>query len=272
MRYMPSLPHRSIEETRAWLFADMSRQGAHHWAITLKNENTPIGYVNFLGETRFPGMGYMIHPDQWGNGYAPEACRAAITFGFDNLGYDRVELWINEANIASQRVATKLGFKLKGSLPQKYSHEKTHHIMLVYGILAQEWQGDVIQRESVRFFNVEPVLMVHDIEATAAFYCDKLGFQIDFMYGDPADHAAVSRGDWTGSVVTIQLSRVAQERNLTPSGYLYVVVDTNLDTLHNQYRDHDVEIISEPTSQPWGMREFAIRDNNGHPLIFATHV
>lgn len=272
MRFMPTLPHQTEADTQAWLSADMSRNGARHWAITKKGDDTPIGYVNFLGETRIPGMGYMIHPDHWGQGYAPEACRAALDYGFAEIGYDRVELWIDENNVASQRVAHKLGFKLRGNISQKYSHETTHHMMLVFGMLAETWRGEVAQHDTARLFHVEPVLMVHDVAASAHFYRDTLGFQIDFMFGEPPDHAAVSRGEWTGKIVTIQLSRVDAEREITPAGYLYIFMDTNLDKLCEQYRERGVEIVSEPTNQPWGMREFAIRDLSGHLLVFATHV
>jgi len=63
MRFMPTLPHQNLEETRAWIEADLSREGAVYWSIRLKNEQKAIGYVNFLGETRYPGMGYMVHPE-----------------------------------------------------------------------------------------------------------------------------------------------------------------------------------------------------------------
>ncbi len=274
MRYMPTPVHTTVEQTVAAFGMDMSREGAIYWAIKLKTSDKLIGYVNFLGETRFPGMGYMVHPDYWGQGYAPEACRAALALGFEELGYDRVELWINEANIASQRVAQKLDFKLKGRIPQRYSHEETYHFMYVYGMLATEWRGEALNEgaKAARFFRVEPVLMVHDVGAAALYYRDKLGFQIDFMFGDPATHAGVSAGEWTGNVVTIQLSQVPPERDLTAASYLYFVIDTQIDVLHASYRSRGVEIVSAPTDQPWGMREFVVRDNSGHTLVFATNI
>jgi len=219
-------------------------------------------------------MGYLIDPNYWGHGYAPEACRAALDYGFAELGYDRVELWINEFNVASQRVAQKLGFQLKGQLKQRYPHEERHHVMLVYGMLASDWQDDAaVSTRSARtsFFHLEPVLMVHDVLAATAFYRDKLGFTVDFVYGEPADHAAVSRGEWSGSMVTIQLTHVAADRPLAHAGYLYIVVDSRLDQLYEQYQANGVTIEREPTSYPWGMREFVVRDIYGHRLIFATH-
>jgi len=184
-----------------------------------------------------------------------------------------VELWINEANTASQRVAQKLGFAIKGRIPQKYAYEEAHHFMLVYGLLAAEWREEPEgQPHRSGLFSVEPVLMVEDVSETAEYYRDRLGFQIDFLFGEPANHAAVSRGDWTGSTVTIQLTRLPEGRRLEPAGYLYIVTDTRLDALCQDYRAHGVEIVSDPQDQPWGMREFTIRDLNGHLLVFATHI
>jgi ribosomal-protein-alanine N-acetyltransferase len=60
-------------------------------------------------------MGYIIRRDFWGQGLTAEACRAALGYGFDVLGLDRVELWIDTTNYASQRVAQKLNFRVKGA-------------------------------------------------------------------------------------------------------------------------------------------------------------
>ncbi|MEM8859762.1 MAG: GNAT family N-acetyltransferase [Chloroflexota bacterium] len=273
MRFMPTPPHQNVDETQKWFEFEMSRSGETYWAIRLQGEDKIIGHVNFLGETRFPGMGYMISPDNWGKGYATEACQAVLAHGFEQLAHDRVELWINEANGASRRVAEKLGFKLKGRIPQKYSHETEYHFMMVYGMLAKDWHNKPVKKSlPARMFGVEPVLMVHDLVKTVEFYRDKLGFKVDFMYGEPANHASVSQGEWTGSTVTIQITQVSKDRELMPSSYLYIFVDTNLTELFKQYRDSGVEIVSEPERQPWGLQEFVVKDLNGHIIIFGRHL
>jgi RimJ/RimL family protein N-acetyltransferase/uncharacterized glyoxalase superfamily protein PhnB len=272
MRFMPTLPHRSLIETEDWLQAEAARPGAHTWTLHLIANQKSIGYLNFLGGTRFPGMGYIIHPEYWGQGYAPEACQTALDYGFTHLGYDRVELWINQSNAASIRVAEKLNFELKNRIPQKYAHETQHHFMLIYGLLATEWFGTSQTKQPTSLFRVEPVLAVSDVAAAATFYRDKLGFQIDFLFGDPPDHAAVSRGDWTGSTVTIQLTLAPKDYEITPAGYLYVYTDTSLDFLCDSFLKNGVQILTKPQDQPWGMREFVVRDLNGHRIVFGTHI
>ncbi|HMQ51257.1 MAG TPA: GNAT family N-acetyltransferase [Anaerolineae bacterium] len=272
MRFMPMPPHESVTETRHHLTVQLRRQGAVAWAICWRDSGELIGQIDYLGETSLPGMGYLIKRELWGQGLAPEACQAALAYGFNQLGFDRVELWINEENVASQRVAQKLNFRLRGQLAQKYAHRSQHHLMLVFGLRAHEWRGETATTEPTRFLHIWPVLMVHNLAETVAFYRDKLGFKVDFTYGDPPEHAGVSRGDWSGGLVSLQLAQVPAEREIRPAGYLYIIVDTTLDHLYETYRANGVEIVAEPESYPWGMREFGIRDLNGHIFRFGTHL
>jgi len=272
-RFMPFPRHADPDFTRHAIAQNLKNPGAIYWSVRLKGEQRVIGQINYLGGTRIPGLGYILHPDYWGQGITVEACRAALDYGFTDLGLDRVELWIDETNTASIRVAQKLGFGPKGRIPHKYAHETRHHYMLVWGMLVAQWHGEQNPEPSIptQFFAVEPVLMVHDIEASAAFYRDKLGFTLDFLYGDPPNHAGVSRGEWTGSIVALQLSQVPPDREITPSSHLHIRVSTDLDELHATYAANGVEVIAPPENKPWGFREFTIKDDNGHILIFGTH-
>ena len=70
----------------------------------------------------------------------------------------------------------------------------------------------------------------------------------------------------------MQLTQVPAEREINPAGYLYIIMSAQLDELCEQYRANGVEIYQEPTSQPWGLREFGIKDLDGHALRFGTHI
>ncbi|MEZ4590843.1 MAG: GNAT family N-acetyltransferase [Chloroflexota bacterium] len=272
MRFMPSLPHADLAATEQEMTQQMQYADSHLWVICLKETDEAIGVVNYLGGTRIPGMGYIIRRAFWGQGIAAEACRAALDYGFAALDLDRVELWIDTTNHASQRVAQKLNFRVKGRIPLKYAHETKEHTMLIYGLWAHEWRGEPEPARETEFYRTEPVLLVHDVAETAAFYRDKLGFQIDFLYGDPPVHAGISRGDWTTSGAIIQLTQVPPERDIVPSAYLYIFVGRAIDDLYEAYKAQGITVRDEPTSYPWGLREFAIEDNNGHILRFGTHV
>lgn len=269
MRFMPEPPHTDLGQTRQRLERDLAAMGRHLWAVRLRDGDAIVGVVGYLAGTRHPGLGYLIHPAHWRNGYAGEAVGAALDHGFDALGFDRIELWIDERNRASRRVAEKLDFTLRSSLRQRYAHRDEAHTMLVYGLLADERRGEPLtSRPNVHA--AQPVLMVHDLAAAIAFYRDTLGFGIDFVTDGPdgPDHAGVSLGDWSGAMAAIQLTRVPAEREIRVSSYLYLLVGHGLDALYERYRDAGVEIAGEPETFPWGMREFGVRDPQGHVLRF----
>lgn len=272
MRFVPSLPHQNLAETEKHVAHELGMAGSANWAICWGDSDEAIGHIHYLGQTRVPGMGYIIKRAYWGQGVVVEAARVLLDYGFDVLGHDRVELWIDETNAASQRVAQKLGFGLRGRLAQRYKHRAYHHIMLVYGLWGYEWRGEVGDVTRPGFFTVDPVLFVHDVAESVAFYCEKLGFGVDFLYGEPPNYAGVSRGDWSGSRVSLHLAQVPEGREVVPSSSLYVRVGGDLDRLYEGYLASGVTIEREPTSYPWGMREFTVLDNMGYKVHFGTEV
>lgn len=96
--------------------SDLS-DGAEQFAITLKNKaGTLVGSIGYgpptaqgksLDETDF---GYWIGMDYWGQGYASEAARAVIAYGFEETGLDAIDTEYLTINPASGKVLGKLGF------------------------------------------------------------------------------------------------------------------------------------------------------------------
>ena len=54
-------------------------------------------------------VGWSITPRRWGEGFAPEAARAAVEWGFERAGLDRIVAFTLLDNLRSQRVMEKLG-------------------------------------------------------------------------------------------------------------------------------------------------------------------
>jgi len=113
-----------------------------------------------------------------------------------------------------------------------------------------------------------PILAVPDVLAAAEYYCDKLGFTIGFLYGDPPTHGGIHRGEWTSEGAHIQLTLTDQPLPEKPPVGFYVFMGEDVDGLFEAYQAAGVQIEREPTDEPWGMREFAIRDCNGYLLRF----
>lgn len=117
------------------------------------------------------------------------------------------------------------------------------------------------------FFGIGPVLPVHDIASSAQFYCDQLGFELDFVMGEPPSHGSVTRG------------RVGIQFTLAPAGFeasqfpgwLYLYIE-NIDALYSVYKERNISITSPLADQVYGMREFEIVDLNGFRLRFGQYL
>jgi RimJ/RimL family protein N-acetyltransferase/uncharacterized glyoxalase superfamily protein PhnB len=268
VRYWDSGPHTHVDQTRDMIEATLRGQGAW-WVICRRDDPaaSAIGLIGFLGNPGAPGIGYILRRDHWRKGFGAEALRAVVTYGFNQLGLDRAELWIHEGNVASQRLAESVGFTRRSRFWAKWDHLPSSHEMLVYGLRASDWPDAPTQPERVAFNRVEPILAVPDVLATAEFYRDKLGFAIEFLWGDPPTHAGVARGEWTFPAARIQLSQGETPR---PAGTLFIFVGPGIEMLFDDYRARGVEIVSPLERKPWGMVEFTVRDLNGYHLRLGT--
>ena len=96
--------------TDIWL-KEYQAHGFARWAIVLKETNTVIGFCGFKKETRIDGVdiGYRLHPDYWGKGYATEANQACIEYAKKNMDLNHVLGDVVHENTASANVLKKLG-------------------------------------------------------------------------------------------------------------------------------------------------------------------
>ncbi len=114
-------------------------------AITLPSEGARL--IGNCGvrvndpEQREGNIGYELAPDCWGHGYATEAARALLAFGFEALGLHRIWAECVADNIASARVLEKLGMRREGHFHEHAHFKGRWWNSLVYAILEHEWRG-----------------------------------------------------------------------------------------------------------------------------------
>jgi predicted enzyme related to lactoylglutathione lyase len=112
------------------------------------------------------------------------------------------------------------------------------------------------------------VLAVPDLERSAAFYRDVLGFEIRDM-GDPGwrmyvrDACRIMAGECPGAIPPQQLG--------DHSYFGYLVVD-DIDGLHAKAFAAGAEITKAPADEAWGMREFGLRTVDGHRIMFGQEL
>jgi RimJ/RimL family protein N-acetyltransferase len=97
-----------------------------------------VGIHGINPETGRSSAGYWLAADERGQGYATRALRLLCRYVFDELGVERVELWIEPANHPSMRVADRSGFRREGLLRSFMSVGGERRDMLMYSLLPGE--------------------------------------------------------------------------------------------------------------------------------------
>jgi RimJ/RimL family protein N-acetyltransferase len=116
MEHFPSLLSR--EESDAMVTrieAHLAQHAFAQWAVEIPGVPSFAGFVG-LSIPRFEAkftpcveIGWRLAAEYWGRGYATEGARAALTFGFEQLGLSEILSFTVPANLRSRRVMEKLG-------------------------------------------------------------------------------------------------------------------------------------------------------------------
>ncbi|MEH0985936.1 GNAT family N-acetyltransferase [Micromonospora sp. CPCC 205556] len=85
-------------------------------------------------------IGYVLHPDHAGRGYATEATRVMLGLGFDGLGLHRIVGRLDARNTASARVLERLGMRREAHLRENEWVKGEWTDELVYALLARHWR------------------------------------------------------------------------------------------------------------------------------------
>jgi [ribosomal protein S5]-alanine N-acetyltransferase len=125
-------------ETHAKTFA---RGGGVTYAITRRDDGTLVGAIGLTCDQRHDRaeMGYWVGQPYWGQGYATEAARALLSYGFTELGLNKICANHFERNPASGRVMQKVGMGYEGLQRQHVRNGDQYEDLVTYGILRSEF-------------------------------------------------------------------------------------------------------------------------------------
>ncbi|MEV0291275.1 MULTISPECIES: GNAT family protein [unclassified Kribbella] len=109
-------------------------------AVTRQDDDKVVGFAR-LGPTgvRAVHLGYAIHADHWGRGYATDASRVLLRFAFGPLGKHRVSAAIGPDNEASIAVVKRLGFSYEGRIRHHVFTNGDWRDSLLYSLLEHEY-------------------------------------------------------------------------------------------------------------------------------------
>lgn len=120
-----------------------TEQKAIRWTIFLKETNQPIGscgYNTWIKEEGFRGeIGYDLDRKYWGQGIMSEALHALIRFGFNTMGFNRIEALVEPENIPSSKLLKKIGFCEEGLLRDYQFNKEKFSDLTIYSLLKREY-------------------------------------------------------------------------------------------------------------------------------------
>lgn len=147
VRYMSWGPNDE-ETTRNHTLGRLERQAAvSRWdfdlAVILKENNQLIGACGVRVNDLAAGsaeLGYAFNRNYWGHGYATEAARTSIAFGFEQLKLHRIFATCDTANLASAKVLEKIGLRREGHFLRNIRRQGEWRDSYYYAILEDEWR------------------------------------------------------------------------------------------------------------------------------------
>jgi len=158
---------------------------------------------------------------------------------------------------AQELVARQHGFEswqaLKTGLPTMSDHADTISSKAIIG-------------------GAEPQLFVADIKTSCDFFTSKLGFAVAFTYGEPPFYAQVKRDSARINLRCVDqpvIDAGLRDREQLLSASFTVATPEEIKQLFLEVQVAGVTFFQMLKSQPWGARDFIVKDPDGNLLLFA---
>ena len=116
------------------------------------------------------------------------------------------------------------------------------------------------------FMLAETVLAVTDVAASIAYWHEVLGFPAKWTWGTPPTHGGVS---WQG--VGVQFSLRPELAAASKGNSIWMRVK-HVEALYAMHLQRKADIVSPLANQPYGMKEYTVRELNGYYISFASPV
>lgn len=121
--YLPMFPLKNIEEAKQYLYQNFIEKYklpiSYHYAICLKSNNIPIGYINISDDESFD-FGYALNKNFWNNGIITETAKAIIKMLKCSKTIPFITATHDIKNIASGKVMQKIGMKYQYSYQEQW--------------------------------------------------------------------------------------------------------------------------------------------------------
>jgi uncharacterized glyoxalase superfamily protein PhnB len=116
-----------------------------------------------------------------------------------------------------------------------------------------------MSNDAIEFHFCNPVMAVKDVKATAKFYKEALGFDVNIIWENPS-YGCVSRGG-----ITIEFG---EGRPNHVGGSACVLQVSDVDSLYSEFKSRGVNFVGDFSERDYGSKDFRISDHDGNILVF----
>ena len=235
---------------------------------------TLIGVGGFKGPPNAKGeveLGYGVVPEFQRQGYASEAVQAWLALAFADRTVRTVVGQTLASLVPSIGVLEKTGFRFAGAGADDGAPEGEQVVR--YEVSRQEYErrtnGSAVEGKNL--VSICPFFIVKNLEASIAFYRDRLGFELEFK--GPADgpyYAGVTR-DNAGIMLKAISPEILPQPNHTRhpwarwDAYIYTL---DPDPVFEEFRQRGVNFVKELSFIDDGLWGFEITDADGYVIAF----
>ena len=132
----------AVKELLDTYIGSYEKKDYYRWAVILKETRECIGQIAYFlvdSKNHFAEIEYCIGSAFQRRGYATEATKAVIRFGFEQMNLHKVQISTKEINAASKRVIEKCGFTYEGTLRDYFYINGSYMGRLYFSILQNEF-------------------------------------------------------------------------------------------------------------------------------------
>ena len=146
-RYLTWYPHKTIDESREYAEYLQERYANgkfFDWGIEHKESRKFIGTCGFTSinlNNNQAEVGYVLARDYWGLGIVPEALRLIMDFGFNYLGFDKIEARFLEGNERSRKVMQKMGMGFDKIMYNSMHLKGEYKTVFTYSVSKEKFNG-----------------------------------------------------------------------------------------------------------------------------------
>jgi len=122
---------------------------------------------------------------------------------------------------------------------------------------------------AIEFSSVVPTFVTQDLASTTAFYCAKLGFEVNYSETSGL-FSSFNRGEtfvhFAQTDIPVRSNREGWGERVKPADVSFFVDDVRV--LYEEYTGRGIEIAAPPTERPYGIIDFDVVDVNVYILRF----